>query len=235
MYSFLFINRIFLISRGILFVFFFQVSSVLVLGQGGTQKKQLVGTWQYQNTILKIMDNNQLVYDGETSNYSLISNAIRVYDDYGSYFDYVYTISQEKLSITFPDGNQYVFSKAKKMTGQGKTSGTIPAGLYGNFCNYSGSSGGSSSYSSTRSLYFDGKGHFIYGTETSFSGNAGNYLNNSDSSPSENGSYSVSGNTIILSANDGSTYQLKITIVQNSGEITEVVYNQMTFAKALCN
>jgi len=113
----------------------FQIS--LVSGQdSGTLKKQLVGTWQYQNVVLKIMDNNQLIFDGETSSYSLVPNAVRVYDEYGNYIDYIYFLKQGKLSVIFPDGNQYVFSKVKLLAKQNSSnkSGTIPANLYGKFC-----------------------------------------------------------------------------------------------------
>ncbi len=234
MYSLLSIGKPRALYIGFLLFLFSQVFSVSTFGQTSAKKKQLVGTWQYQNAILKIMDNNQLIFDGETSSYSLVPNAVRVYDEYGSYFDYVYSLSQGKLSITFPDGNQYVFSKVKPSAKQNSSnkSGTIPTNLYGKFCHYSGSSMGSS----TQSIYFDGKGHFIHGNSMYSSGSSGTYYNeNANTDPSESGTYSVSGNVIYLKAGDGSSYTMKITFIQDSGEITEVTYEQMTFAKSLCD
>ncbi len=144
MYKPFYNNYIKFVRQSFLFFLFFQISFVFVLGQDSrTPKKQLVGTWQCQNTTLKIKDNNQLI--------------------------------------------------------------------------------------------FDGKGHFIHGSESSYSGDAGSYANSSSANPENSGTYSVSGNSINLSAGDGSTYQLKITVVQNSGEVTEITYNQTTFAKALCD
>ncbi len=208
--------------------------------QNNADKKILTGIWEYKtpnyNFILKILENNQLVFDGETSPYILVTSAIRVYDEYGGTFDYQYTLSEGKLSVSFPDGNQYVFLKqiASPATGINANSANSTKGIFGSFCHYSSSSGSTSSYSTTQSLYFDGKGNFAYGSESAYSGDNGIYSSPSGNGRNFSGKYNLSGKTLTLDFFDGNNYDLKVTFIQQSGEITEIVYDGTLYAKALC-
>ncbi len=209
-------------------------------GQTKSDLSSLKGTWEYNDgynrSVLKFIDDTKLIYDGEQSVFSLTTSpaAIRVYDDYG-YYDYLYTLRGNKLTVTFPDGNIYVFVKVKDtpQTAQ-NVSKAINGNLYGSFCHWSGSSGvySSSSYSSTDRISFDGKGNFIYGTETSFSSDAGLYSN--DDNNSQRGTYSVEGNNIYITFTDGSKYTLQVYVQQDWGEITEIKYGEKVYAKQLC-
>jgi len=221
-------------------IMFFSITSY-IMGQTNSDFSSLKGTWKfsdgYNTSVLKFIDGTKLLYDGEQSAYTLTRSpaAIRVFDDYG-YYDYLYTLNGNKLTVTFPDGNRYIFVKVKETSPQ--TSQKIAKGtngnLYGSFCHWSGSSGvySSSSYSSTDRISFDGKGNFIYGTETSFSSDAGLYSN--DDNNSQRGTYSVKGNNIYVTFTDGSKYTLQVYVQQNSGEITEIKYGEKVYAKQLC-
>jgi len=215
--------------------------SNFVYAQNNPDYSLLKGTWNisngYTTVTLKIIDGTKLIYDGEQLAYKLISQpkAIRVFDEY-SYFDYLYTLKGDKLILTFPDGNNYIFEKNKN---SGQTVGKAAAqrgnsNLYGSFCHWSGSSGvySTSSYSSTDRITFDGKGNFAYGTETSFSSDAGIYDN--DNNNTQRGIYTVDGNNIYVTFNDGSKYTLQIYVQQDRGEITEIKYGEKVYAKALC-
>jgi frataxin-like iron-binding protein CyaY len=207
--------------------------------QNNPDKKKLTGTWVYKmsdnNVVLKILENNQLVFDGETSLYMLVPNAIRVFDEYGGAFDYQYTLNDGELSVTFPDGNQYVFTKQKagSVSKMNTNSGGTFKNLYGNFCHYSSSSGLSSSYSTTQSLYFDGKGNFAYDSEGSYSGDNGIYSSGGNGRKFS-GTYKVKGKIVTLNFFDGYNYDLKVYFVQQSGEITEIDYDGTVYAKSLC-
>ena len=215
-------------------------ASNIVSAQNNSDYPLLKGTWVisdgYNTVTLKIIDDTKLLYDGEQSIYKLISQpkAIRVFDDYG-YFDYLYVLNGDKLTITFPDGNHYTFERGEKQVSQNTSAAaTVNGNLYGSFCHWSGSSGvySTSSYSSTDRITFDGKGNFAYGTETSFSSDAGLYAN--DNNNTQRGTYSVEGKHIYLTFIDGSRYTLDIYIQQDWGEITEIKYGEKVYAKALC-
>ena len=106
-----------------------------------------------------------------------------------------------------------------------------PRLLQGKLCNWSSSSGGGSSFSSTRWARFDGRGRFIYGSGASYSGgNGGMYNNGADGG----GTYEVRGNRIILRYDEGGA---DIAYVHNraaNGMITEVMFEGRLYAAALC-
>jgi len=203
---------------------------------------KLKGNWTYTDgyntAILRFVDDSKLIYNGVQSPYTLISTprAVRVFDEMGYYFDYVYRLDGNKLILTFPDNKNYEFEKAdnKAKTSQKTVPSAGNTALYGSFCHWSGSSSSysGSSYSHTDRVTFDGKGRFAYGTETSFSSDAGLY---GDSGGNDSGgSYSVKGNNIYLTFDDGTKYTLEVYVRQNSGEITEIRYGQKVYAKQLC-
>jgi len=241
----------------------FVLISLLSIGGIGQQSNKLIGNWKFESNglsvLLQIKPGNQLIFDGEAARYDLVENAIRVYDEYGFYYDYAYTLSDNTLHITFPDGYQYPFFRAagspENMTGQpamqnqGQSqaqnppqpeNGTNKGGnnpknrfMYGSLCSYSSSSGYGSSYSSSEVLTFDGNGNFSYRQGSSYSGGGDMYYN-SGADDRIYGTYQVMEGYVLLLYKNGNVQNTKINITQNSGEITELLIGSVLFAKSLC-
>ncbi|NOZ33798.1 MAG: hypothetical protein GXO80_00685 [Chlorobi bacterium] len=105
--------------------------------------------------------------------------------------------------------------------------------LYGTFCSYSSSGyGSSSSYSSSEHITFDGKGHYQYNTESSYSGGGNGYYGGNGG---YGGTYRVKGNKVIITSSDGEVFVAYVYYVQSSGEITELKYDGTMYAKSLCD
>lgn len=199
----------------------------------------LSGRWDYRHSqgvlSLEFLPGNQLLFDGETTNYQLVEGAIRAMTDYG-WQDYPYQLQGNNLLITFPDGTQITFSRAAEPAAQSPVRSQAGSGklwqLQGSLCYYSGSSGAYSSYSRVEKLQFDGAGRFVFGNETSFSSEAGLAYGNNDSA--YRGTYSIEGKYVILQFENGNRNQLEIYMQQNSGRITELMYNGKLYAASLC-
>jgi len=215
------------------------------LGQG-PQTSALSGRWLFQNQqgqlVLEFLSASQLSFNGERTQYQMKEGVIQAMGDYG-WIDYPFTLSQEILTITFPDGSRIPFTKTSStgMNQQGiiqqgvnqtATSSTATWQLRGTLCSWSGSSNSSSSYSRTQKLVFDGQGNFRFGSEGSFSSNAG--MAYSGKPGAETGTYSVGDNTVILRYPSGETYLFKINMRQDNGMITELMYNGTLYATGLC-
>jgi len=205
------------------------------------QADKLLGKWVYQyegaSVTLQINNGDQLIFDGESARYEVTGNAIRVFDEYGYYFDYLYTLRQDQLGITFPDGYVYVFTRQAEKPGmqvrQSAPGSASVSGLYGSLCSYSGSSGSYSSYSSSKVLSFDGQGNFKLRNSSSYSGGGDLYYNSGDDN-SQVGTYRILKGYVELKYSNGSVENLTINIVQNSGEITELMAGSVLYAKSLC-
>jgi hypothetical protein len=115
---------------------------------------------------------------------------------------------------------------------QQSTGGGLTWQLKGALCNWSGSSGSESSYSSTRKLIFDGQGNYQFGREGSFSGDAG--LAYSGDPNVEIGTYSVGESSVTLYNQAGQTYQFIIKVRENNGVITCLEYEGALYATSLC-
>jgi hypothetical protein len=201
----------------------------------------LSGKWVYKSDegeiVLEFLTGNQLLFNGETTDYQVNGEVIMARTDYG-WVNYPYVLSSGKLLITFPDGTQLPFVKAASATAsQGKTTQPTGAGgplwqLQGSLCYWSGSSSSYSSYSRTEKLTFDGKGNFIFGKEGSFSGDAG--LTYSGNPNVDGGTYRIEGNKVTLTFRSGEVYQLDINIRQDDGRITELMYQGKLYAVSLC-
>ncbi|HAW51536.1 MAG TPA: hypothetical protein DCX54_04280 [Flavobacteriales bacterium] len=209
---------------------------------GNAQNEKLLGDWQGNTNgltvLLQIVSSTDLIYDGEVSSYSVEGNVIRVLDEDGYYYDYPFVLQNDQLLLSFPDGYDYTFKRVKSLpqTTQPVTVTEVSKStqaLYGNLCSFSSSSGGGSSYSSTRRLYFDGKGRFSYSTGSSYSGNTGSYYGNNPNAL--NGRYEVTGKTLTLYYDKGGSETFQINMVQNSGEITELKAGQTFYGKGLCD
>ena len=126
----------------------------------------------------------------------------------------------------------YQQSTNQQQMGQQSASKGLTWQLRGALCSYSGSSSSSSSYSRTQKIVFDGQGHFQFGSESSFSSDAG--LAYSGNPNVKTGAYSVNERTVTLYYQDGDTYQFQIKMRQNNGMITELIYNGTLYATGLC-
>lgn len=106
-----------------------------------------------------------------------------------------------------------------------------PQLLRGKLCNWSGSSGGGSSFSSTRWARFDGRGRFVYGSGSSYSGGNGGMYNDGAEG---GGIYEVRGNQIILRYDEGGVDVATVHNRAANGMITEVMFEGRLYAAALC-
>jgi hypothetical protein len=213
----------------------------------GQQTSPLAGRWLFQNQqgqlVLEFISSNQLSFNGETTDYQLKEGIIQAKGEYG-WIDYPYTLSQGTLTITFPDGSRFPFTKtspavtAQQGIGQPAMNQQASAGgsvwqLKGSLCSWSGSSSSSSSYSRTQKIVFDGKGNFQFGSESSFSSNAGIAYGGNPNV--ETGTYSVAESNVTLRFRSGETYVVKINMRQDNGMITELMHNGTLYATGLCD
>ena len=178
--------------------------------------------------------------------YQMKEGAIQVMGDYG-WIDYPYLLTQGTLTITFPDGTKIPFIKTsgvsdpqnisqqgsnQQETGRQSAGGGASWQLRGTLCSWSGSSNSSSGYSRTRKLVFDGQGNYQFGSEASFSSGAGIAYGGNPSV--ETGTYIVGESTVTLRNSSGESYQFKINMRQDSGMITELMFDGTLYATGLC-
>jgi hypothetical protein len=213
----------------------------------GQQSSPLAGKWLFQNQqgqlVLEFMSASQLSFNGETTQYQLKEGIIQAQGDYG-WIDYPYTLNNGILTITFPDGSKFPFTKtssaaiSQQATSQPAMNQQAAGGgsawqLKGSLCSWSGSSNSSSSYSRTQKIVFDGQGNFQFGSESSFSSNAGNAYGSNPNA--QTGTYTVSESTVTLRFQSGETYVVKINMRQDNGTITELMHSGTLYAKGLCD
>lgn len=115
--------------------------------------------------------------------------------------------------------------------------------LSGPVCAYSGSSSGSSSYSSTQRMTFDGRGHVAWGSESAFSGSTQNMYGDTtatwggyggnQNTPTSGGTYSVSGNSVKIHWGDGTTLDCTVHY-RNGRQITELQCGSKLYGRGLC-
>jgi hypothetical protein len=103
--------------------------------------------------------------------------------------------------------------------------------LQGTFCSWSGSSYGSSSYSNTKYISFDGQGRWTYGESSSYSGGSGMYAGQGGQ---DSGTYRVQGNVIYYKTNYGEQGAAQVHMRQNNGRITEIMVDGQLYSPSLC-
>lgn len=211
--------------------------------QTGKQAPALSGKWAFKTTgseiMLEFITGNQLIFNGETVKYQLTEGIIQAMGDSG-WINYPYSLLQDKLLITFPDGSQIPFTRVssdassevitKKLS---QPEGGLEWQLQGSLCFWSGSSGSYSSYSRSEKINFDGKGNFSFGKESSFSGNAG--IAYSGNPNVDRGRYLVGEKFVLLKFQSGESIQIKVVMRQNNGRITELMYQDKMYASSLCD
>jgi hypothetical protein len=210
------------------------------------QKKKLYGSWQASNGTLTTFTPQTMTMAGSTYKYKVIGNIIRVFDEVGNTLDYKYKIQNNQLYLYVEGYGTYILQKVsgnrqvgygnqqygQRNRGNGGGNSAYNTYLYGTFCSYSSSGYNSSgSYSTVGKVYFDGRGNFQYGSESSYSGGGDGYYGGGGD---ERGRYTVQGNRVLMQFSDGSQIAVQIYVQQNSGEITELMYDGTLYAKALC-
>ncbi len=217
---------------------------LLFSNSGIAQKNKLMGTWQSSNGTVISFTKTQVGINGVNYNYQLLNNIIRTVDEYGEVYDYSFQIKNDLLYLVVPDDGTYIL---KRYSGQhintqvtqnvnniqNTGGGAGVSKVYGTFCSYSSSGySGSSSYSTTNRVSFDGRGNFVYGSESSYSGNGDAY---SGGSGGEKGTYRIQNGQLILIFSDGSQYAVEIYNRNGAGEITGLRYDGTIYAKSLCD
>lgn len=206
------------------------------------QASTLSGKWLFQNQqgqlVLEFLSASQLSFNGEITQYQLKEGTIQAMGDYG-WIDYPYSINQGTLTITFPDGTRLPFTRSSpdNTNQQGMNQQKGGAGsawqLNGVLCSWSGSSNSSGGFSSARKLVFDGQGNYQFGTESSFSSDAGIAYGGNPNT--EKGTYSIGETCVTLYSQSGKSYQFKINMRQDNGMVTELMYGETLYAKGLCD
>jgi hypothetical protein len=220
--------------------------SITAGNKQSSPQSELIGNWQATNGAITSFDQQYMTIAGSPYRYSVQGNIITVYDQANNTMTYKYQVKANQLYLYVEGTGTYTLTKVANgqqtvnvnrgysaNQAQGSGNSAANAKLYGTFCSYSSSGySGSSSYSTTEHVSFDGRGHYRYGSESSYSGNGDGYAGGDGG---YSGTYNVQGNTILLTASDGSQYKVTVFFVQDSGEITEVKYDDTVYAKSLCD
>ena len=217
--------------RTVIMVFTLLFSVTLYGGADG-----LTGTWRAEEgATLRFVSPNRLVYNGSSYACRITPEVIYVVDPEEGTLPYPYRQNGKRLTIAFPEGYTVTFTRTAEAkrpstattTGSGGTQNHL---LQGKFCSWSGSSGGGTSYSSNPWAWFDGQGHFRYGTASYYSGGGDLYANEGGGN---SGTYEVHGDTIVLHLSDGSTVRASVHF-RHGSRITEFRYGSALYAPQLC-
>lgn len=197
----------------------------------------LLGQWECQGEEGRMaleFGPHELVYGGEPGRYILRPGVIVVQGEYGPE-EYRYTLKGDRLDVVFPLGERIRCQRAAA-SGKGspaRSAAGNPAQLRGRLCKYSGSSSSysGSSYSSLAAAVFDGRGNMSYGSESSFSNQAGMGYG---SSGGTRGTYRIVGEQVLIRLEDGSEVVAKINFRQRDGSISELMVDGKLWGAGLC-
>ena len=203
------------------------------------QSNALYGSWQANNGTIMAFGSNNVSVGSDSYNYKVSGTSLTMYNENGESLTYKYQVERGQLYLYLEGTGTFILTKVEgnRTPNRNTQNANISPDnnrLYGTFCSYSSSGySGSSSYSTTQRVTFDGQGHYSYGSESSYSGGGDGYNN---SSGGYSGGYKVVENKgVVLTDSDGSEYRVLIFFVQDSGEITELKYDGVVYAKNLCN
>lgn len=191
-----------------------------------------MGRWRCQApdgpALLEVLSNTELSYNGQRTSFQLGQGVLRVQEDWGM-AEYRYRIQGDEMTVTNPDRSVTQCRRQQTQTGQGG----MESLLQGARCAYSSSPDGG--FATTYKMYFDGQGNFLWGTESSFSGDPGMAygLNNNPDA----GRYVVGGTSrgaeIYLTWPNGDPGLATVSL-GDAGGIYEFELNGRHFAAALC-
>ena len=212
----------------------------------------LLGRWNCESPggpgALDFRDNMTVIYAGKGMAYRVQGNVILVVED-GVPASYQFALQGDRLDIQTPDGELIRCARdagrpapaAPKANAAG---GPLDRLLQGQFCSWSGSSGGGSSYSTTQRVFFDGRGHYTTGSESSFGMTSRDAGGNETGSAGAYGSGEGAGGTYaVTAARPGSQIRVKWNTGEDDvayvhfvsgGRITEIKYGDKVFGAALC-
>jgi hypothetical protein len=216
------------------------------------QQNRPSGRWNCQSSlgpaVLDFQSAQTLTYRGAAMPYRVSGNTIQVVQD-GYPVDYLFAMQNDRMDIRTPEGE---IIRCLKSTGADRSAaapGTAAGGqwnhlLQGQLCSWSGSSSGGSSSSTTRRAFFDGRGRFSTGSESSTSVTSRNSVGDDLGSASAYGTGAGPGGTYeVTAATPGapirvqwSTGEADVAYVHHvsGGRITEVKYGEMLFGMGLC-
>ena len=224
---------------------------------GLSAQSSMVGSWQCQMSmsglplgagLLSFNHNGKATMGDTPFDYQVLQGGLIRLQDQSGYNDYAYKLSGDNLEMSYSDGAKFVCRRTSQAEGT-MTRNNMPGGnnnqaggqsawqLQGTFCSWSVSSSyysssDYSSYSSTQRITFDGRGRWSFGSESSFSSNAGLAYSGGDGG--ESGLYQVNGNQILYRTNSGEQGIAQVKMQQNNGQITEIMVDGTLYSPALC-
>ncbi|OQY06192.1 MAG: hypothetical protein B6I22_06030 [Desulfobacteraceae bacterium 4572_123] len=240
-------------------VLFFFISAGIVAA-GPADGTKFIGQWQCRMSYMgsdgpandvSFDSSGTAVLGGRRFSYTVLAPNILRLQGQAGISDYRYEFSGDNLTLSYQDGSVFHCSRSGGMGGGGVLGGRVGqsggnsaqtsggAGnewqLQGTLCNWSGSSSSysSSSYSSTRRISFDGRGHWTFGSESSFSGTAG--MAYGGQGGQESGTYRVAGNQIYYTTATGEQGVAQVHMRQDNGRITEIMVDGALYATGLCD
>jgi len=193
---------------------------------------------------------------GNQFRWQIVPGQILRLQDGTGFNDYSYELAGERLTMRYTDGSAFACvrttglpqgaapnygggAQANQGYGANPQQGAGQADansrqLRGTFCHWGGSSNYSSgsSYSHTERITFDGRGHWAFGSEASFSSGAGNYANGGGTDDS--GTYRIRGNQIQYQTGAGEVGVAQVKMQGNDGSITEILVDGELYSPSLC-
>lgn len=203
---------------------------------GENSSPGLLGEWRGEGgePVLIFDSPTRLRFNSEVRSYTRSGGRFLVQEETGV-AAYPYVLESGLLKISFPGEGVVVFRRPAK------SSAAKPAGgqeylVRGSFCSYSGSSNYSGSHSSSRKAFFDGRGRFTTGGESSFTTTLydGGTAGGASTNVGPGGRYRVQGNKVLLTLPDGSTGVATVNRRQSDGSVSELMYEGTLYAKGLC-
>ena len=227
---------------------------VILPPSASAQQNRPAGRWDCQSSlgpaVLDFQNAQTLTYGGVAMPYRVSGNTIQVVQD-GYPADYLFAMQNDRMDIRTPEGEiiQCIKSSGTGRSAAAPSAGAAGAGqwnhlLQGQLCSWSGSSSGGNSRSTTQRAFFDGRGRFTTGSESSTSvtsRDSGGYEVGSASAYSNGGG--PGGTYQVTAASPGapihvqwSTGEADVAYVHHvsGGRITEVKYGKLLFGMGLC-
>ncbi len=97
---------------------------LLAMQNGFAQKSKLLGSWQSSDGSEVIFTSEQVTISGVKYNYRVQGNVLYVDDQYGTPYQYTYTVAGDNLQLNIPGVGNYSFTR-KQSGGQGNPFGNI--------------------------------------------------------------------------------------------------------------
>lgn len=211
-------------------------------------KADLLGTWynNEQGFKAELKGDGSALVNGQAGAWSVEGSNLVYVSEEGAMV-YRYTLKGKTLTLHSSDGAVLVYTRSPKAAAKGKaakggTKAAVGGGndnrlLRGMLCSYSGGS----TMSHSDRVSFDGQGRYSTGSESVYSASGNDQYGNeswrgggASNSAGGGGTYQVRGDVVILTADDGSSLEVKVNMRQSDGRITELMHGKKLFAAGLC-